>query len=63
MSTMITETAKGKMYVETCEELQYKTWLNPERGNRRQKRSAVKYPMSWVYVLFQLHKNGNEDVR
>jgi len=53
---MITPKMARQMYVETCEELQYTTCLNPEHRNHRRKTEVYKILNVLDLCPFQLHK-------
>jgi len=54
MSMMIPKVAR-QMYVETCKELQYAMWLNPEHRNRRRKTEVYKILNVLCLCPFELH--------
>jgi hypothetical protein len=56
LMSMMTPKMARQMYVETCEELQYTTWLNPEHRNRRRKTEVYKIPNVWAHVLIRYKK-------
>ena len=56
LMSMMTPKMARQMYVETCEELQYTTWLDPEHRSRRSKMEVYKILNVLCLCPFKLHK-------